>query len=282
MKLSLDPLDVKYDYSNDSIPLTTLQKAHSIYSTADVNTDWRDSVFYAKEEVKLSLDLLLRTKQDLKITELQRQEQDFDLKRLLYVKETDLNKVYGKFKDKIQEFQLEENRQKDWAQFIINMKKRNWTIVKKFRNFFLDFGFKKVGSNLDFQVLIQNSFVNLDAYYPIRLVMGGKVSSKFSELKSADFEFMEIELGNFSVFDQEISEIITRGDLEEEFKNLKKGNGWILKGFRVLQVGTEMTGLQEDKELDVLVLLLRYMMLKVYKRNFRNRGVINCDYKSAA
>lgn len=43
----------------------------------------------------------------------------------------------------------------------------------------------------------------------------------------------------------------------------------------------QMDDLDQDAWLNVLVILLRYRMLKVYKRNFKNRG-IGSDYKSAA
>jgi hypothetical protein len=69
---------------------------------------------------------------------------------------------------------------------------------------------------------------------------------------------------------------LIKGDLEEKYRNFKKGNDWILMGFEFLQVGNvrnQDMELEEDNWLNILVIMLRYRMLEVYKRNFRNRGI---------
>lgn len=79
--------------------------------------------------------------------------------------------------------------------------------------------------------------LHLDKYYPLGLSLDGKVSSRVTDLVSReDGVFKEIEEANFGVLDQEIMEILTRGDLEEEYRSLKRRNGWVLKGYKVLQV----------------------------------------------
>lgn len=275
MKISLEPLvDITYDYLNENENISKLQKAHSIYTVNVQSLDWRDQVYFAREEIKLSLDLLLKTqKEEIRLTEIDNVEKDFDLKRLLHVKEQDLLKIISKFSIKITELQQQLKMQEEWSRWVQEVKKRNW-IIGKFNRFFLDFGFKKIGSNLDYKVQVDKDLeIHLEKYYPLGLSLDNKTSSSVTDLVSReDGVFKEIEEANFGVLDQEIMGILTRGDLEEELKSLKKGNSWIMKEYKVLHI-QKMDQSDNDGWLNVLVILLRYRMLKVYKRNFRNRGI---------
>lgn len=144
MKVSLDPLiDIKYDYLNENESISKLQKAHSIYSSAVERSDWRDQVYFAREEIRLSLDLLLKTqKEEIRLTEVMDVQKDFDLKRLLQVKEEDLHKIISKFTLKITKLQQLLEMQEEWSKWVQQVKKRNW-IIGKTHSFYLDFGFKK-------------------------------------------------------------------------------------------------------------------------------------------
>ena len=281
MKLSLDPLqEVKYDYLEESEKVSGHVKAHSIYSSQKSQDAWKDLVYFAKEELNLCLDLLEKSvKGDLlRITQSTIDlAESGNLKRLVHVKQDILLKNLEKISREIQEYQNSSKEQEKWIDLVKNLKLQNWSLQNS-RGFWLDYGFGKIGSSLDFKIEIRKDLeIQMVVEESLWLKWKNKTSSSVTDLQSREQGFFkEIENANFGVLDKEITELLIKGDLEEKHRNFKKGNDWILMGFEFLQVGNfrnQDMELEEDNWLNILVIMLRYRMLEVYKRNFRNRGI---------
>ena len=106
-----------------------------------------------------------------------------------------------------------------------------------------------MGSNKDLKVIIKkNQGVNVEKYSPLMIKLktrkGRKFSSRISNLKSfPDFftgtenaNFIRVESANFNAFDQEILQELKYGELEDKYRNLRKGNEWVLKGLDFLEI----------------------------------------------